>query len=73
MASPGEQKANSSDPAHLEEKHSQSRPLEVTNKRQHGLNAQEIPPFCGKKKPELIVYNPANLILKTNMLKKLEL
>lgn len=53
VASPGEQKANSSDPALLEEKRSQSTPTEVTNKRQHVLNAQEIPPFCGKKTQKL--------------------
>lgn len=52
VASPGEQKANSSDPALFEEKRSQSRPMEVISKRQHVLNAQEIPPFCGEKKTQ---------------------
>lgn len=50
MASPGEQKANSSDPALCEEKCSQSRPVEVINKWQLVLNAQEIPPFCEEEK-----------------------
>jgi len=38
-------------PALFEEKRSQSRPVEVINKRQHVLNAQEIPPFCGINLP----------------------
>lgn len=68
-ASPGEQKANSSDPALREDKHSQSRPLEVINKRQHNINAQEIPLFYEKKeeKHKPIFYNPTNLVLKTKV------
>lgn len=38
-----------SDPALFEEKHSQSKPVEVINKRQHVWNAGEIPSFCEKK------------------------
>lgn len=49
VASLGEQKANSKDPAPFEEKHSQSRPIEVITKRQPLLGAQETPHFCGRK------------------------
>lgn len=47
-ASLGEQKANSNDLALVEQKRSQSRSMEVINKRQHILNVQEICPLCGK-------------------------